>query len=388
MRYTFLRWLGLTLLTLLLLPAAACAPPGQGAAGRGATLAVGMANPTSVEWLYDGHGRRASALGRSPEQLAAGPGGSVITLAAGAAGGGHLELEVVTPWGAVVSPAAGLRLADLETSGAARLAADGQRYAVVAYQRRAEARPLAGTASPTDGARCALLVVDLRSRESVPAPGPCRGDERVRSLALEPDGEPGGDLHGDGPPTAVRAYVGLEGTRSEAENGAGRLVVVAVPSGAAVDSLALSGTPVDLRLASGGGGAPAALYVLEQSGGPGGLVPTPERGRVVVLDPHTLEVLGEHSLSAHASRLVPAPDGRSVFLVQHDTVQRLDLTTGKVHQLARLPGRVVAAEILGDRLYLGSPEASVLWVLDTRTGFRHPDLHVPGHPVSLARAMR
>jgi hypothetical protein len=163
---------------------------------------------------------------------------------------------------------------------------------------------------------------------------------------------------------------------------------VALPSGAVVGSRTLPGAPVDLRLVAGGRGAPAALYVLEQTGGAGGLVPTPERGRVVVLDPLTLEVLGEHALSAHASRLVPAADGRSVFLVHHDAVQRLDLATGKLRPLARLPGRIVAAERLGDRLYLGSPAARVVWVVDTPTGVRQPDLGVPGHPISLTLAGR
>ena len=149
---------------------------------------------------------------------------------------------------------------------------------------------------------------------------------------------------GRGRESAAFAYVGLEDTRSGTENGAGRLVHLALPSGEEVSSRALAGTPVDLRLTPGGGGVPQTLYTLEQSGGAGGLVPTPERGRVVARDPLILDVLGEHSLSAHASRLLPAPDGRAVFLVQHDTVQRLDLTTGGLFQIARLPGRVVAAE--------------------------------------------
>ncbi|MGH2354316.1 MAG: hypothetical protein ACRDJN_22145, partial [Chloroflexota bacterium] len=360
------------------------APPGQGAAGRGATLVVGIASPASVAWLDDGPGRHGSALAGLPEQIAAGPGGSVVALTAGSAGGGRRELEVVAPRRAAEYHAAGLSLGGLETSGVAWLAADGRRYAVVAYQRRRGAHPPAGTASPTDGARCPLLVVDLLVRESVSATAPCRAGERVRSLALEP----GGGLHRDGPLPAVHAYVGLEGSPYERENGAGRLVVLALPSGAVVGSLALSGTPADLRLASSSRGAPAALYVLEQSGGAGDSVPTPEWGRVLVVDPLTLDVRGQHALSAHASRLVPASDGQSVFLVHHDIVQRLDLPTGKLRQIARLPGRVVAAEILGDRLYLASPEARALWVLDTRTGYRRPDLRLAGHPVSLVPATR
>jgi hypothetical protein len=41
-----------------------------------------------------------------------------------------------------------------------------------------------------------------------------------------------------------------------------------------------------------------------------GEVPAPERGRVLVLDPLTLDVLGEYPLDGHASRLLPAPVGR------------------------------------------------------------------------------
>jgi hypothetical protein len=73
-----------------------------------------------------------------------------------------------------------------------------------------------------------------------------------------------------------------------------------------------------------------------------------------------------------------------VFLVQQDTVWRLDLTSGRLLLIARLPSRVVAAEVLGERLYLGSPEARTLWILDVRTGDRRPDLPLPGHPISLA----
>jgi hypothetical protein len=384
MRLTLSQWSSLLVLTLY---ASACAPPSQGAAGRGAGLAVGIANPPSVELLDDRYRRHRSALAGSPVQLAAGPGGGVVALSAASAGGGRPELAVSATGGASNGHAAGRRLAGLDTSGIAQLATDGQRYAVVAYERRQGDQPAGGTASRAD--RCALLLVDLTVGEPVSAALPCGGEESVRSLALEPAGDAGGAgvVKGDGSQPAIYAYVGLEGTRSGSENGPGRLAIVALPSGAVVGSLPLAGTPVDLRLGARSRGEPAALYVLEQSGGAGGIVPTPERGRVVVLDPLTLEVLGEHTLSGHASRLVSTSDGRSAFLVQQDTVQRLDLTTGQVRQIARLPRRVVAAEIRGDRLYLGSPEAQVLWVLDARTGHRQPDVRVPGHPVSLALAM-
>ena len=378
MHLTLGRWLGFALLTLHV---SACAPPNQGAAGRGAVLVVGVVNPASLEWVGGGHGRHRMALARPLEHLAAGLGGSVITLTAGSGGGGRMELDVLWPGSASHPPAAVRRLGGVDTSGVARLAADGQRYAVVAYQRRLEAQPLTGTAPPAADARCPLLVVDLLVVESVPVAAPCRAEERVRSLALEP----AGGLAGNVPRPGAHAYVGLEDTRHGGEFG-GRLLVVALPSGAVVDALALSGGPVDLRLAPAGPSGPAALYVLEQAGGAGGIVPTPERGRVLVLDPLTLDVLGDHALSAHAARLVPAPDGRSAFLVREDTVQRLDLATGTVRQIARLPGRVVAAEVFGERLYLASPETRVLWVLDVRTGSRQPDLRLAGHPVKLALA--
>jgi hypothetical protein len=272
----------------------------------------------------------------------------------------------------------------LETSGAAWLAADGQRYALAAYWQRpgapalGDAAPPESPGTPADGAHCALLVADLRSGETATAPGPCRAHERVRSVALDPGGP-----NGDGP-LAGYAYLGLEDARAGAEHGAGRLVLLALRSRTVAGSLALPGTPVDLRLAPPGRGAPPALYLLERSGGAGGVVPAPERGRVLVLDPLTLDVLGEHPLDGPAARLLPAPDGRSAFLVHHDAVQRLDLGTGRQRPLARLPGRVVAAELAGGRLYLGSPEGRVLWVLDARTGLRQPDLRLPGHPVGLA----
>jgi hypothetical protein len=48
----------------------------------------------------------------------------------------------------------------------------------------------------------------------------------------------------------------------------------------------------------------------------------------------------------------------------------------------------VAAELLGDRLYLGSPEARALWVLDAHSEDRRPDLPLPGRPISLAPSRR
>jgi hypothetical protein len=382
MRLTLARWLGLGL-TLLTLPASACAPPGQGAAGRDGTVEVGVARPAAVAWLAAGPGRPGAALAGLPEQLGAGPGDSVVALTADPAGGGRVSVEVVRPRGAAGAPPAGQPLARLETSGLARLATDGRRSAAVLYQQRTDGRAPAGTAPGPEGGRCRLLWIDLVRRDSRPAPGPCRPGEHLRALALEP----AGDRDGERTPAAF-AFVGLEGTSGGSENGPGRVVMVALPAGAVVGSRTLGGTPVDLRLAAGGAGAPAGLFVLEQSGGAGGLVPTAEQGRVLVLDPLTLDVLSEHPLNAPAARLLPAPDGRSVLLVHQDTVRRLDLTSGKELLMVRLPGRVVAAELLGDRLYLGSPEAHALFVVDPRTGLRQPDRPLPGPPISLAPAWR
>jgi hypothetical protein len=248
---------------------------------------VGIASPVAVEWLGDGAGRPGPALAGAPEQLAAGPGGSVVALTSDPACGGCVALVPVRPRAAAGAPAAGRRLGGLESTGLARLAADGQRYAVVGYRQRVETRVLAGTAWETPDAHCPLLVVDLLSRESVAAPGPCRAGERLRSLVLES----GGDALADGARPSAIAYVGLEGTASATENGAGRLVLVALPTGMPVGARVLEGAPVDLRLGAGEGGAPAALYLLELGGGAGGLVPTPERGRVAVIDPLTLDVL-------------------------------------------------------------------------------------------------
>src|SRR5687767_15543928 len=147
MSLTLVRVLGVAFLTL---HAAACAPPDQGAAGLGAALAVGMTNPASLAWLGDGRGGHASPLAGPPVQIAAGPGGSAVTLTAGAPGAGRMQLAVIQPGASAESRAAGPRLDGVETSGVARLAADGQRHAVVAYQRRPEARPLSSGATPTD----------------------------------------------------------------------------------------------------------------------------------------------------------------------------------------------------------------------------------------------
>src|SRR5262245_37090948 len=146
MRRTLARWLGLVL-ALLTLPAPACAPPDRGPPGGGATLAVGLASPAAVAWHGAGSGRPGppSALAGAPEQLGAGPGGSAVALTADPAGGGRVALELVRPRGAAGAPAGGLRLGGIETTGVARLAADGQRYAVVLYQQRPAGGPPAVT---------------------------------------------------------------------------------------------------------------------------------------------------------------------------------------------------------------------------------------------------
>src|ERR671936_284759 len=61
-------------------------------------------------------------------------------------GRGSPELEVVRPRGTGGARAAPLRVGALETSGAAWLAADGQRFALAAYWRRPEA-PVRGETS-------------------------------------------------------------------------------------------------------------------------------------------------------------------------------------------------------------------------------------------------
>ena len=186
MRLTLGRWLGLGL-TLLTLHAAACAPPDQGAAGRGGTLVVGMADPAAVAWLDDGHGRHGAALAGAPEQVAAGPGGSVVALTAGAA---------------------------------------GRRYAMVVYQPRPEGpralRPR--RRSQVRAARCSCSTSSAGRQASTP--GPCRADESLRSLVVEP----AGNLDAEGPPPAAFAFVGLAGTRDGSENGAGRVVAAEASS--------------------------------------------------------------------------------------------------------------------------------------------------------------
>ena len=46
------------------------------------------------------------------------------------------------------------------------------------------------------------------------------------------------------------------------------------------------------------------------------------------------------------------------FLVHRDTVQRLALATGALRPIARVPERIAAAELFGDRLYLQTSSGS------------------------------
>lgn len=341
---------------------------------------VSLVGPAAVAWLSPPRERHSTALAGAPAAIVAGPAGGAIALTSGrpaASGPVHSSLESVRrPDAGAAGGMAGVTELFLEHTGAVTLASDGERYAAAAYQHRDGG---SGAAAP-ERARCPLVVVDLMAGRSVTAAAPCWPHERVRALALDPAGDEGDGTEG------ATAYVGLEDARHGTNGGAGRLVVLALPSGAVLGAVALLGTPVDVKLAAGRDGGRGVLYVLEQWGGAGGLVPLPEGGRLLVLDPVTLEVLNESALTAPASRMALGPDGGSVFLTAGDTVRRIDAASGAIRWAAQLPKLLVAIEVMGDRVYVANPEARAVWVLDGLTGLRQADVPVSGHPVGLVRS--
>ena len=363
-------------LFVLLAFGTACAQPERGASPSVPRLAVALVAPPAVAWL-DGT-RAGASLARPPIALAAGPSGAAIALVENATSPSSarpaLALVLLPPPGGDRRPEPPIALPPVEHTGAIILASDGARYAAVAYQPRPSA-PTSAAASQS--VPCPLLLVDVLSRRIVSTSVPCRPHERLRSLALE-SASASPDPH---LPGAI-AYAGLEDVR-EGGSAVGRLVAVHLPSGAALASFPLAGSPVDVRLAPQFERAQPTLYVLEQSGGPFGPVPLLVVSRLLALDPLTMQPIRETALTAPALRVAPAPDGRSVILTAGDTVRRVDSASGTTLWVTRLPGIVVAAEVVGDQVYLAGPEARELWQLDVARGYRQPGRPLAGHPIAL-----
>jgi DNA-binding beta-propeller fold protein YncE len=343
--------------------------PDRGAAGSGQVLYVANSLDGTLTPL-DGAGGHVIGpplpAGPAPSQLAPGPPGTLLVASTAAGPGGPLThvARAGPGWRARPLPLG-------EPAEVAHLAADGPR-AVVAYHR------------PPDGApgapRCRLALLDARAGAVERTHTVCGAHELVTGLAFE-----------DGPAGPV-AYVGLQDTAASGAlpgGGAGsrhRVVAVDAARGTPLAVRPTAGVPSHLVLAPGGARGGARLFAVETLAGPEDEPPRPPPGRLLGLDPTTLEVERQWPLDYRPTRLAVAPDGAWAYALLDATVRALDLTTGADRPLARLPERGLGLAVGRDRIYAVGPYGPGVWVLRRRDGRLVATAPVGRRPVALTLA--
>jgi hypothetical protein len=98
-------------------------------------------------------------------------------------------------------------------------------------------------------------------------------------------------------------------------------------------------------------------------------------GRLLGLDPETLEVRGALPLTRAPLALALAPEGARAFALvgrsdpaRGDGLTELDLAAGTERLLAALPGGALALAVTAGRVYASAPERGAVWALDRRSG--------------------
>ena len=268
-------------------------------------------------------------------------------------------------------------------AGRALLAAAGGRYAVVAY-----------TAADADlrAPRCRLTLVDVPAGAVVGTATVCRPGERVDAVALA--GGPADGAGGGAPgPVAYLAIRPLAPAAPGLPGGAApRVVAVAAATGRVLAGLPLDGAPSHLVLAPEPGGAGARLYGVET------LAPAPGpdgpdgayAGRLLGLDPATLEVRSTQPLTRPPLALAVGPDGARAYALvgrgdpaRGDALTELDLAAGTARPFATLPEGAVGLAVTAARVYASAPTRDVVWALDRRTGQPIASLAVGRGPAGL-----
>ena len=114
-------------------------------------------------------------------------------------------------------------------------------------------------------------------------------------------------------------------------------------------------------------------------------------GRLLELDPATLEVRSAQPLTQAPLALAVAPDGaRAYALVGRghpayaDGLTALDLVAGGERPFATLPGAALGLAATTERVYASGPTQGVVWALDRRTGRLVAALPVGPGPAGLA----
>src|SRR5262249_24994693 len=154
----------------------------------------------------------------------------------------------------------------------------------------------------------------------------CAARELVSGVAVGPG--PSGPLvyltvRGEAPPGA-------------GPPGPGRVVALHPEPGAPAAVLRLAGTPTRLAAGPAPGGLGRRLSVVEALATPEPDPPAPYRGRLLGLDPATLQPGADLPLAVDVAPggLAIAPDGADAYALLGGTVLRLDLASGRAERLA------------------------------------------------------
>ena len=171
------------------------------------------------------------------------------------------------------------------------------------------------------------------------------------------------------------------------------MVAVAAATGRVLAGLPLDGAPSHLVLAAGPAGTGERVYAVET------LAPAPGpdgpdgayAGRLLGLDPATLEVRSAAPLARPPLALAVGPDGARAYALvgrgdpnRGDALTELDLAAGTARPFATLPEGAVGLAVTAARVYASAPTRDVVWALDRRTGRHLASLAVGRGPAGLA----
>jgi hypothetical protein len=390
---------------------AACAPPAApgGGPARGPTLYVADERGGTLTRLDAAVGRRLGTplpVGPAPAQLVVAPDGAALVLSGGDAAppgrpGGPGSRGAGAGPGLTWVPRAGAGWAARPVAlgpgaRAVLLAGDNGDRAAVAYTLPGRSTGDAEGLPPE--APCGLALVDLRTGAVEAAYPVCAPRELPTGLALEDTA--------DGPV----AYLALWHRATPAGPGfrpaGARLRRLAARTGAPLGEAPADGLPRppaaggSLLLAPGpGGGARAPLYLVAAV--PGSRLATwdateyawqfPLSGgwRLQRLAPDTLDPEADVGLAFAPAGLAVAPDGARAYAFDalSDDLVQIDLSTGRLGLLARLPGsRPWGLAVTADRLYAANPPGGEVWVFDRAAARRVAALRTGGAPVGIGLA--
>jgi hypothetical protein len=401
------------LAALALLILASCSPAATATPGTAPRLFVANALDGTIAQLDPGSGRAAGPVlpaGRAPEHVAPGPAGSLLVLSMAA-----VQREALTQLIPDGTPAARWTTRTVPLGApvqGALLAADGGRWAAVAYQRPHPPAPTgrqsrAAAHSEPHPSRCSVALVDAVAGVLARTVAVCGQHETLRGLALDhgpagptaylalDGGRPTGGLAGGtdatgGPGGSSNAGGVASGTDAGGPGSAasrGRIVAVDVASGAVVGSAALGGTPTHLVAGPAPWAPSRRVYCLLSTGGPEQEPPTPSSGQLLALHPATLAVEAAYPLDGSPVRLAIAPDGDRAFLLTEDSHALLvvDLTTGRRAGTTQLPERGTATALVAGRarLFVASAYRNEVWAVDHQQLHRVQTIPTGKGPVAL-----